>query len=161
MNRIFTAAIAVAALALAGTTFARATTFPTLTPIYFASGAMNVGPAPDIEVSTVVNCSNMSGQTASIRFQFRGKDGTPHAGATLLTANLASQNVASGNGVGFTGGPTVLPTGLFYGGSIQILSTQSAVFCTAWLAHPAGSVAGPASVALHMVRFNPHPGTVE
>ena len=41
MKRIFTAAIAVAVIASAGVTQAQATTFPSLTRIYFASGALD------------------------------------------------------------------------------------------------------------------------
>ena len=41
MKRIFTAAIAVAAIALAGAIPAKATTFPSLTTIYVASGAVD------------------------------------------------------------------------------------------------------------------------
>ena len=160
MKRIFTAAIAVAAIALEGTTPAWSTTFPALTPIYFASGAMDNNDTTSSGVATVVSCSNMSGQTASIRYQFRGENGTPVAGGTLLVANLATKTVLTEGGVNFVSS-TQLPTGIFYSGSIQVLSTQSAVFCSAMLVHAGGQSTGPAGAALHMVRLNPHPGTVE
>ena len=129
MNRIFTAAIAVA-LALAGAAPARATTFPALTQIYVATGAIDNNVAGFSGIGTVINCFNQSGQTASVRYQFRDRNGLPLAGATLLLANLGSQNVFSGGGSAALPG-TALPTGNVYGGSIQILSTQSAVYCTA------------------------------
>ena len=160
MKRIVTAAIAVAGLSLAGAAPARATTFPALTTIYFASGVVDTHPTVE-GIATVVNCSNMSGQTASVRYQFRRKDGTIAAGGTLLLANFATHVITSAGIVGFYADPIALPTGGIYGGALQILSTQSAVYCSAMLVRADGTFSGPSGVALHMVRFNPHPGTVE
>lgn len=163
MRRIFTAAIAVAAIALAGVAPTRATTFPTLTTIYFAAGAVDSDIDNNEGVATVISCLNQSGQTASVRYQFRSLDGTLLAGGTLLVGHLATKNVSTQGSVSyFTSIP--LPTSVFFGGSIQVLSTQSAVYCTAMLldASQASYVSGgPGGVALHMVRLNPHPGTVE
>ena len=103
----------------------------------------------------------MSGQTASVRYQFRGSNGFALAGGTLLIASLDTRTVTSEGLVAFFAGPQ-LPTGVFFGGALEILSTQSAVFCSAWLVDASGVASvGPASTDLHMVRFNPHPRTVE
>ena len=110
MKRIFSAAITVAAIATLAAPPTEATTFPSLTPIYFASGAINNSVTASIGISTLVNCSNLSGQTASVRYQFRAANGSALAGGTLLLANLATQTVTSQANVDFTGSPTVLPT---------------------------------------------------
>ena len=160
MKRIFTAAVAVAAISVAGATPVRATTFPTLTQIYFASGARDNSVDSDFTgIGTIIDCTNMSGQTASVRYQFRHATGQLLAGATLLLANLATKTITSMGSASFTN-DTPLPTGTFLGGSIQILSTQSAVYCSAMIIRTDGGD-DPSGVALHMVRFNPHPGTVE
>jgi hypothetical protein len=139
---------------------ARATTFPALTTIYFASGAVDNSNTSQLGVATIVSCSNLSGQTASVRYQFRAANGTLLAGGTLLLASLAQQYVTTQGGVDFVT-PIDIQTGPFLGGTVQILSTQSAIYCSAMLVHADGASSGPAGVALHMVRLNPHPGTVE
>ena len=159
MKRIFTAAIAVGAIALAGATPARAITFPALTTIYIASGASDHSPGVAGR-ATFVTCTNMSGLTASVRYQFRGGSGTLLAGGTLLLSNLATHSITTEGSVFLT--QISLPTGAFFGGTVQILSTQSAVYCSAMLINATTVLDGGAEgIALHMVRFNPHPGTVE
>jgi hypothetical protein len=44
-------------------------------------------------------------------------------------------------------------------GVVNIESTQSGVFCTAEVLDAAASA--PTGIARHLVRVNPHPGTVE
>ena len=161
MKRIFTAAIALAATALAGVIPARATTFPALTAIYVASGASDIDLGA-LGMTTLINCTNLSGLTASVRYQFRAKNGTPLAGGTLALANLTSHMITSQGGAGLVG-EIALPTGIFIGGNVEILSTQSAIYCSAMLVHATGLSNGntTSGIALHMVRLNPHPGTVE
>ena len=155
-------AIAALGMTMLGSS-AGATTFPSVTTIYVASGAMDSNTDPDAGISTLINCTNLSGQTASVRYQFRRLNGAPNAGATLLLANLGTHTVTTEGNVGVFDEDAILPTGTFFGGSLQILSTQSAIFCSAMLIRAEGSASTEpdAAVALHMVRFNPHPGTVE
>jgi hypothetical protein len=54
---------------------------------------------------------------------------------------------------------TILVTGQLTGGVVNIESTESGMFCSAMLLDAAASA--PHGVALHLVRVNPHPGTVE
>jgi hypothetical protein len=51
-----------------------------------------------------------------------------------------------------------LNTGLVDQGVLNVESTQSAVFCSAMVVPAATPQTG---VALHMVRVNGHPGTIE
>jgi hypothetical protein len=44
-------------------------------------------------------------------------------------------------------------------GTVNIESTQSGVFCQAYLVDAASPT--PSGVPLHLVRINPHPGAVE
>ena len=159
MKRIFTATIAVAAIALTGATEAVATTFPSLTRIYVASGVVELNTIAISGIMTAVSCSNMSGETASVRFVLRHENGVIAAGGTLLIGSLASRVVTT-NGDNDIYLETQFPTAQMFGGIVEILSTESAVFCSAMIIRADGAL-DPAGVALHMVRFNPHPGTVE
>ena len=153
--------LAFAAIAFAATLAAPsagATTFPTLTQIYAASGVIENSVTAVSGLMTAISCTNMSGQTASVRYVFRREDGTIAAGGTLLVGSLASRVVTT-QGSNNIINAFALPTSFMTGGSLQVLSTESAVFCSAMMVNAAGTE-GP-GVDLHMVRFNPHPGTVE
>ena len=160
MKRILTAAVAVAAIAFAGIAPTRATTFPSLTTIYVASGVIDSSLISYTGINTIISCSNMSGQTATVRYVFRYIGGSLAGLKTLTLPNLQAQGVSSVGSVNFAASLEILPTGGMTGGTLQVLSTQSGVFCSAMLVD-AASVNVPAGIALHMVRYNPHPGTVE
>jgi hypothetical protein len=158
MKKLFVAA----ALATAPAQPASAITFPSLTTIYVASGVRNTESAPNTGIATVIHCTNVSGAPASVRFQvlnFNGAAaGTPitdtvfhgftHTVATHLTVAFAEDT------------PGALSPGVSIAqGAINIESTQSAVFCSAMIVDAAAVV--PSGIDLHLVRVNPHPGTVE
>jgi hypothetical protein len=134
---------------------AQATTFPTLTTIYVAAGVYDNGAADGAGVATTVLCSNVSGQTATIRFLFLVSSGqiggqyqesVPH-GVTLTVSTHATDFIEQ---------PLTMP-GVGQG-VLNVESTQSGVFCTALIV----DATSPANSApLHIVRVNPHPGTVE
>ena len=153
-------AFAAAAFAALAAQPSDATTFPTLTRIYVASGVVDTITSGLGGVGTVVHCSNMSGQTASVRFVFRYDTGQIASSGTLLVGNLASRAAATSGGVDYIH-QTSFPSALMYGGTVEILSTESAVFCSAMQVDTEALAGGPAGIALHMVRFNPHPGAVE
>jgi hypothetical protein len=106
-------------------------------------------------VATSVHCSNVSGQTAELRVLILGSFGDVEGTIT--------QPIAHGRTLTFSTHNTLfaeigLQTGAVSQGVLNVESTQSGVFCTAMI------VSGPTletSVALHMVRVNGHPGTVE
>jgi hypothetical protein len=134
---------------------APAITFPSLTTIYVVSGVYDDGGAMEAGFATSVHCTNVSGQQAQVRFLFlsaggsvigTGVDNIPHGATTTVSTHATEFFEFS------------LATGAVAQGALNIESTESAVFCSAMIVE-AGSVAN--SVALHMVRVNPHPGTVE
>ena len=155
MRRIFTAAIAVATLALPGANYARATTFPAPTLIYLASG---VNDTKFVQNSaTAVHCTNVSGQDAAVTWRFYSAAGAIKGDHTATVAHAATYTVATQNIISFS--ETIVDTGIINQGMVTVLSTQSAVFCTAMILDDSQN--GPNGVDLHMVRFNPHPGAVE
>jgi len=108
--------------------------------------------------ATAVHCSNVSGQTAGMRFVVLSAAGAVKAELTLpiglphgVTITLATHGIAY-----FT--EVDLATGAINQGMLNVESTQSGVFCSAMMVDAVGPAGG---VALNMVRVNAHPGTEE
>jgi hypothetical protein len=131
--------------------------FGSLTTIYIGSGAYDDGGGPNAGIATTVHCSNVSGNTTQLRAQILGPGGNVEASATNFALPHGNTFTFSTHGTPFVN-EIDLNTGFFSNGVINVESTQSAVFCTAMVIQ-AGSVA--TGVALHLVRGNPNPGTVE
>jgi hypothetical protein len=153
---LFAAAIAAASLGLALP--AGAITFPGLTTIYVGSGAFDDGSAAETGTATFITCSNVSGLTASVRILILGSGGGIEGQRTFNNVAHSESLFAATHGVAFF--PDLsLSTGVFFGGVINIESTQSGVFCTAMIMAAAGPVEN--AVPLRLVRVNAHPGTEE
>jgi hypothetical protein len=146
------AAIAVAA-ALAQP--ASAITFSKLTTVYVAAGVEDAGTLAD--TATVVYCSNVSGVAANVRVLIL------NIGGSIALNETRTLNHGSGFGIStqnvYALGETPVGTELIGSGTLNVESTQSGVFCSAWLMDT--KTHGPSGVPLHLVRINPHPGAVE
>ena len=135
-----------------------AVTFPTLTTIYVGSGVYDDGSGNNAGEATSIHCSNVSGVPVSVRVLILANNGAVEGSLT--------QNLAHGVTVTFSTHGTFifvdadLQTGGVFQGALNVEATNSAVFCTAAVIDAA--VNPPAfSMPLHLVRVNPHPGTVE
>jgi hypothetical protein len=146
-----------AALAISLAQPATAITFPSLTTIYIGSGVRDDGAEEFEGVATSFNCSNVSGISASVRFLVLSYTGVVEA-STTITIPHGGTRTASTHGVTAFSSDLILHTGPVGQGVINIESTQSGVFCTAFIVD-AATAANVASMPL--VRVNPHPGTVE
>jgi hypothetical protein len=151
MIRTFAAAAFAAVLGQS----AQAVTFPSLTTIYVVSGVYDDGGAMEAGFATSVLCTNVSGQVAQVRFLFLGIGGGVEGTHTEMIPHGATRAVSTHATEFFE---FALGTGAVAQGAANIESTESAVFCSAMIVD-AASVAD--SVALHMVRVNAHPGTIE
>jgi hypothetical protein len=109
-------------------------------------------------VATTVPCSNLSDQTATLRWSFIKDDGTSAGSRTLIVTRGRTEVVSTESGVPFYADDTV-PSADNFQGRVVVYSTQSRVFCSAHIAQP--NTLPPVGIALHMVRFNPEPGAVE
>jgi len=134
-----------------------ATTFPTLTTIYVASGVYDDGANNDAGTATVASCSNVSGVATNIRVLILDEVGGVVESQTLTNVAHGASIRAATHGT-FLGGESILGTGEIFNGVINVESLQSDVFCT-FTVLPA--VVPAAGFPLHAVRVNPHPGTVE
>ena len=147
------------ALAAAVAQPASAVTFPSLTTIYVGSGVLDGGQPDNTGVATSIHCTNVSGAAVQVRALILKETGA--------VAGSLPRNVAHGATVTFSTHATtvfddqgVLATGLVLQGVANIEATNSAVFCTA-IVVDAGSTIPIFMSPLHLVRVNPHPGTVE
>ena len=151
---------AIAAAALTAALPAQATTF-SLRTIYVASGVFDSGDLADLGTATSVHCSNLSGKSATVRVSFYARNGLLEGFNSGPLANLETRTIST-HATYF--GETYLGTGAIAQGVLNVQSTESGVFCSAMLVDAAGGPGAadvPQGVALHMVRYNPHPGTVE
>lgn len=152
---LFSAAACMASAALAQPV--AAVTFPSLTTIYVGSGVVDSGGSANLGTATGVHCSNVSGQSASMRWQFINGEGIVINSITTTLAHGQTETVAT-HAVEYFSGELLLNQGGFTDGVVNVESTESGVFCSAYIV----SAAVPASgMALHFVRVNAHPGTTE
>ena len=110
-------------------------------------------------VATVFQCSNVSGNTAQIRILALEATGVVVGSVVRAVSHGASFGAGTHNTVFFPEDELLAEGGVIFRGTVNIESTQSGVFCQAYVTDAAASV--PNVVQLHLVRVNPHPGTVE
>ena len=153
-------AAALTASAFAVGQSAYATTFSTLTTIYIGSGVTNSVDITNAGIATSFHCTNVSGLTADLRFLVLDTNGSV-AGSVVAAGVLHGRTrTVSTHGTVVFGSESATSAGtLIEQGGVNIESTQSAVFCTAMIVDAAAAI--PNGIDLHLVRVNPHPGTVE
>ena len=149
--------LAAAALAAALAQPASATTFPSLTTIYVASGVEDDGGGPDTGMATTMHCTNVSGVTTQIRIVVLEVRALSRE-ASIFLAFTHGRSLRVSTHLTFFGVEANLATGPVQNGAINVESTQSGVFCTFAVVSAAVPAGG---MPLHAVRVNPHPGTVE
>jgi hypothetical protein len=138
---------------------ASAITFPSLTTIYVGTGVTDSATGPELGFATAFQCSNVSGSTAQIRFLVLELNGSVVGSHVLSVAHGGSVGVSTHATAFFDEDGLIAPGDGIIRGTVNIESTQSGVFCQAYVTEAAGTV--PNVVPLKLVRINPHPGTVE
>jgi hypothetical protein len=152
--------LSIAACVLA--TSATATTFPSFTTIYVITGIKDSGGADNTGAATAVQCSNVSGVTTTIRYLTLSASGTVLG--TVTRNNVAHgetvENSTKGTFAYNNEGLDLIPDmASISAGVLNIESLQSGVFCTAAIIDASNVV--PIGVSPHIIRVNPHPGSVE
>jgi hypothetical protein len=152
------AAFAFAVFALAQP--ASAITFSKLTTIYVGSGVYDDGQVGGAGDATSIHCSNVSGAAVQVRALVLDSDGAIAGVRTATLQHGATFTFSTHSTVVFTDEAGLLNTGFVQQGVVNIEATNSAVFCTADRVDAENT--RPIFMApLHLVRINPHPGTVE
>ena len=152
--------VAATALAAALAQPASALTFSSLTTIYVGSGVFDTGTAANIGMATSIHCSNVSGQSVQVRVLILGDNGSVVDSLTLTLVHGATTTFSTHQTSIFNDTVGDLSTGAVNQGVVNVEATNSAVFCTAAVIDAEG-FPPVFSMPLHLVRVNPHPGTVE
>jgi hypothetical protein len=148
-----------AAIALAATLAqpAGAVTFPSLTTIYVGAGVFDNGGDDDTGEATSILCANVSGVTVSVRALILDNVGV-QGSLTVFVSHGQTQTFSTHSTAVFP--EASLETGAVQQGIVNIEATNSAVFCSAHIVDAQN--AKPVFMSpIHLVRVNPHPGTVE
>jgi len=137
---------------------ASARAFPALTNIYVASGVQDSGSAENTGVATTIHCTNWTGAVKQIRFTVKNFNGTTAANLTVnvgpgITVTKSTHGSAITEDL-----PHLAPGVSISQGSLVIAATAAQVTCTVQVRDAASGV--PAS-DLHLIRFNPWPGSQE
>jgi hypothetical protein len=132
-------------------------TFPQPKIIYIASGVTNNSVNLQDGTATSVHCSNWSGKVAKMRYEFYQPDGTMAKSVPATIANHAALTISTHPTVLFLETAPEMP--LIRQGTLVVRSTETAVYCSAMVLDAATPRA--TGIALHMVRFEAQPGTVE
>ena len=151
--------LAAAALSVALAQPAAAVTFPSLTTIYVGSGVLDNNADNNAGVATSIHCSNVSGVAVQVRVLILGGFGIVEASLNRTLAHGATETFSTHETIAFFDGNNNLATGLVNQGVVNVEATNSAVFCTAMIVNAATD--DPNGSPIHLVRVNPHPGTVE
>ena len=139
---------------------AAAVTFPSPTTIYVGSGVYDSGGGVNRGIATSIHCSNVSGVPVDVRVLILDSDGAVEGSQTRTLAHGATVTFSTHQtNIFLEIGPDLVP---FYvaQGVVNVEATNSAVFCTAAVID-AENYPPVFSMPLHLVRVNPHPGTVE
>jgi hypothetical protein len=152
----------IAAIALAATLAqpTSAVTFPALTTIYVGSGVYGSGDVDNTGEATSIHCSNVSGVTVQVRALVLGRTGSVEGSLTVSLAHGQTVTFSTNQTAVFADESTDLEINFVRQGVVNIEATNSAVFCTAVVVDAENDK--PVYMSpLHLVRVNPHPGTVE
>ncbi len=138
--------------------------FPNMTLIYRASGVIDnrypgYGNPTYIGSATVVTCTNFSTSSQYINMRFVNYDGTNIRELSFIRSRGLSYTVATHAVGAFPASMYLVQPVSYSGGSLEISATSPAVICSAVVVDSAGTNA--AGISLHLVRFNPYPGTQE
>jgi hypothetical protein len=137
---------------------AAAITFPSLTTIYVASGVLNEGGGDFVGKATSIHCSNVSGVSVQVRALVLHSNGSVAGSLTASLPHGTTTTFSTKETFLFIDTDTNMQLTLVAQGVLNVEATNSAVFCTALVidADTADTMS-----PLHLVRVNPHPGTVE
>ena len=108
-------------------------------------------------IATVFSCTSNSSVEELLKSTVRKDDGSEAGFAQIPIPARSTRVVATRDTNAFTESASGFATDLQ--GIATISASTTNVFCSAMLVDPTPTT--PNGIALHMVRFNPHPGTEE
>jgi len=127
--------------------------------IYRISGVADSGGAPQTGLATAFHCTNFSGVLENTRVVVRNAAGALLANTPLAVAHLHTVTWTTRDTALFSEDAVMVATPIQQG-TAAIAATSVNVLCTAMLLDASKSFE-PQGIKLHMLRFNPIPGTQE
>ena len=135
-----------------------ATTDPQIM-IYRVAGVHNTYEPDNDGSSTVFSCYNNSSVYETLRLRIIYRDGVLASDDSINMSPKRTLTLSTHNSAAFIEDLYLATGQLIMQGTAAIISTSKEIFCSAMIVDAAASV--PSGIALHMVRYNPAPGTVE
>lgn len=129
--------------------------------IYRVPGVSDSGSMADVGTATAFMCTNFSRTSESIRITVRDFDSVVYGQETYLVQPRHTHTVATHwtKSLIENDGSYLVRSGGVRQGLATIEATSTNVHCSVMIVD--SSLPNGNGVALHMVRFNPHPGSVE
>jgi hypothetical protein len=145
---------ALAPLGLASALPAQAATTDPEQIVYRIPGLINIpSGGSGLGFTSVIHCVNFSGDTETVRIVIRSADGTLIANQAFTLPHLQNMSVANATQFAYT--TTFMPATAH--GMATIAATSVSIVCSAVVL----DVFTSSGTALHMIRLNPAPGTLE
>lgn len=127
--------------------------------IYRVAGVVDSGGGPDFGTATAFMCYNNSRVTEKVRFRLINWIGVVISGKIMFIAPKGTRTAATHPTLALLEDLSLAPGVPITQGSAGIIATNKDIYCSAMIVNAGATI--PSGIALHMVRFNPQPGTVE
>lgn len=135
-----------------------ATTDPQIM-IYRVAGVVDSGSDLNLGTATAFMCYNNSSTAENVRFRLLNWNGAVSADKTMVIPSKRTRTATTHLTLALLEDLSLAPGTPITQGSAGIIATNKDIYCSAMIVNASAVV--PSGIALHMVRFNPQPGTVE
>ncbi|HET6376533.1 MAG TPA: hypothetical protein VFF88_10840 [Methylocella sp.] len=136
----------------------QALTYP-LQIIYRVSGVRDDGQGPELGVATSFHCTNWSNLPEKLAIAVYNFNGALVRAANFIVNSHHTFTISTHKTNIFSEDAILRPGVDIDQGYAQILSTTTNIYCSAMIVDAAS--ASPAGIELHLLRFNPYPGSTQ
>ncbi|HET6378524.1 MAG TPA: hypothetical protein VFG05_09505 [Methylocella sp.] len=127
--------------------------------IYRVSGVRDDGQKPELGVATSFHCTNWSNLPEKLAIAVYNFNGGLARARSFIVNSHHTFTVSTHRTKIFSEDAVLSPGVDIDQGYAQIHSTTTNIYCSAMIVDAASSA--PAGIALHLVRFNPYPGSTQ
>ena len=126
--------------------------------LYRFSGVTNSTQTTNAGIATSVHCTSFSTVNETLQFNIRNFNGNIVTRNTTIVP-FRTITASTHSTLMFFDDVILISGTLINQGSMNVLATDINIFCSAMIVDAGSAV--PQGIALHMVRYNPVPGTQE
>jgi hypothetical protein len=127
--------------------------------LYRISGVRDTGSGLNAGVATSFHCTSFSTVDETLQVSVRNFNGTVVVTRNITITPFRTLTLSTHGTLLFAEDSILSPGVIINQGSANILATDINIFCSAMIVDAA--TASPQGISLHMVRYNPVPGTQE